>query len=308
MDILDDILNTLDLRGALYFRTDFSGPWSVCVPELGAAARFHLVLQGRCHVTTACGAELDLGPGDLVMVPRGWSHVLADAPGREAPALETVLQDCGYDGQGVLTVGQGDANASTQMLCGHFTFRSLADHPILRALPDHILISAAMRLKEPLLDEMLRLAARRAFAEGLGSAAAITRLSEIVFIEVLRAGINQSAELMSLLQAFRDRQIGRALSLIHDAPEKSWSVESLASEVAMSRSRFAERFRELVGVGPMGYLSDWRLQKALAMLEGSQSNIQEIAGRTGYQSAAAFTRAFAGKFGIAPSEYRRKAA
>lgn len=308
MDILDDILDTLDLRGALYFRTDFTGPWAVTVPEFGSAARFHLVMQGRLHVQTACGAELTLGPGDLIMVPKGWSHVLADAPGRRAPELETVLEAVGYDGQGVLRVGEGDPMASTQMLCGHFTFRERADHPILRALPDHILITAAMRLREPLLDEMLRLAARRAFADRLGSEAAITRLSEIVFIEVLRAGIGQSPELMGLIEAFRDRQIGRALELIHRNPDKGWTVESLASEVAMSRSRFAERFSQLVGVGPMTYLSDWRLQKALALLERSQSTVQEIAGKAGYSSPAAFTRAFAGKFGLAPTEYRRRAA
>lgn len=308
MDILDDILDTLDLRGALYFRTDFTGPWAVSVPKFGSAARFHLVMQGQLHVTTACGAHLALGPGDLVMVPHGWNHVLADRPGRTAAPLETVLEDAGYDGQGVLRVGPGDDSAATQILCGHFTFRERADHPILRALPDHILLTAAMRLREPLLDEMLRLAARRAFSDRLGSAAAITRLSEIVFIEVLRAGIAQSAQLSTLMEAFRDRQIGRALELIHAEPEKNWTVESLASAVAMSRSRFAERFRDLVGMGPVSYISDWRLQKALAMLERSQSNIQEIAGRAGYMSAAAFTRAFAGKFGLAPSEYRRRAA
>ncbi|MGB3176794.1 MAG: AraC family transcriptional regulator [Albidovulum sp.] len=308
MDILDDILDTLGLRGALYFRTDFSAPWAVTVPEFGAAARFHLVMQGQLNVTTACGTELTMGPGDLVMIPRGWSHVLADAPGRAAQLLDNVLKETGYDGQGVLRIGTGDDSASTQLLCGHFTFRDRADHPILRALPDHILITAAMRLREPLLDEMLRLAARRAFSDRLGSTAAITRLSEIVFIETLRAGIGQSPELMARINGFRDRQIGRALELIHLSPDKSWTVESLATEVAMSRSRFAERFRDLMGTGPMSYLSDWRLQKSLAMLERSQSNIQEIAGLAGYASPAAFTRAFAGKFGIAPSEYRRRAA
>lgn len=308
MDILNDILDTLDLRGVLYFRTAFNAPWSVSVPEYPGAARFHLVMQGRLSVTTACGGELSLGPGDLVLVPRGWAHVLADAPGRKASALETVLEATGYGGRGVLRVGTGDETASTQLLCGHFSFRDRADHPVLRALPDHILITAAMRLREPLLDEMLTLAARRAFADRLGSEAAITRLSEIVFIEALRAGLSQSPGLATLMEAFRDRQIGRALELIHADPNRGWTVEGLASAVAMSRSRFAERFRELVGVGPMSYLADWRLQKALALLERSRSSVQEIAGHIGYSSPAAFTRAFAGKFGIAPSEYRRRAA
>ena len=100
-DLLDDILDTLGLQGALYFRTDFSPPWAVTVPELEQAARFHLVVQGRCHVTFPSGAAVELGPGDLVLIPRGRSHVLADQPGREAPSLESVLADVGYDGRGV---------------------------------------------------------------------------------------------------------------------------------------------------------------------------------------------------------------
>jgi len=305
MDVLDDVLDTLDLKGALYFRTDFSPPWAVTVPDLGQAARFHLVVQGRCHVTCPDGIAVDLGPGDLVLIPRGRTHVLADGEWREAPPLETVLRDAGYDGEGVLVVGEGDSGAATQMICGHLSFRENADHPILRALPDCIVITAAMRAREPWLDEMLRLAARRLFSGEIGSEAAVTRLSEIVFIELLRAGIEQSPGLKAVIEALHDRQVGRALQLIHATPSAPWTVERLATEVGMSRSRFAERFSALVGTGPMAYVADWRLQKALALLGDSRCSVQQVAARTGYQSPAAFTRAFAGKFGVAPTEYRR---
>jgi AraC-like DNA-binding protein len=249
-----------------------------------------------------------LGPGDIVLIPKGRSHILADEAGREAPQLETVLQDVGYDGEGVLVVGEKDIAASTQMVCGHFNFRSGADHPILRALPEYVLTTASTRAREPWLDEMLRLVTRRVFAEELGSAAAITRLSEIVFIELLRVGINQSNELRAVIEGFRDQQIGRALGLIHARPAEPWTVEKLAAAVGMSRSRFAERFSELVGTGPMAYLSDWRLQKALSLLGMSHVSIQQVAIQTGYQSPAAFSRAFSGKFGVPPTEYRRGAA
>lgn len=305
MDVLDDILGTLDLKGALYFRTDFSAPWAVTVPDLAQAARFHLVIQGRCHVAFPSGASVDLGPGDLVLIPRGRSHVLADDAGRTAAPLETVLESVGYDGQGVLVVGGGDPHAATQMVCGHFTFRHGADHPILRALPDHLLTTASMRARQPWLDETLRLVAQRVFSDVIGSSATVTRLSEVVFIELLRAGIAQSADLRSILEAFRDHQIGRALQLIHARPSEAWTVESLAAEVGMSRSRFAERFRDLMAVGPIAYLADWRLQKALSLLGDTRSSVQQVASQTGYQSSAAFTRAFSGKFGLAPTEYRR---
>lgn len=305
MDVLDDIFDTLDLKGALYFRTDFSAPWAVTVPELDGAARFHLVVQGACHLSFGSGDGLLLGPGDLVLIPGGAPHVIADRGGRDAAPLETVLADSGYDGRGLLIVGDGDDHAATQMVCGHFAFRRGADHPLLRALPEHLLTTAADRAREPLLDEMLRLIARRIFAEGLGSAAAVTRMSEIVFIELLRAGIGRSPALIGVMDAFRDAQIGRALELIHDRPGEAWSVARLASQVGMSRSRFADRFSELLGLGPMSYLADWRLQKALPLLDDARSSVQQVAIEVGYRSPAAFTRAFAGKFGLSPREYRQ---
>jgi len=306
MDILNDILDTLDLKGVLYFRTDFSPPWAVSVPDHGAAARFHLVVQGRCHVAFESGAAVTLNPGDLILIPRGRAHVLADDKGREAASLETVMARVGYDGQGVFVIGDGDPDASTQMVCGHFTFRRGADHPLLTALPDYFTASAAMRARQPWLDEMLRLVARRMFSGEIGSEAAVTRLSEIVFIELLRLGFGQDPGLQVLLDAFTDHQIGRALRLIHADPAHGWTVEALAREVGMSRSRFAERFSGLIGSGPMAYLADWRLQKALSLLEDSRLSVQQIAVRTGYQSPAAFTRAFTGRFGSPPTEYRRE--
>lgn len=305
MDVLDDILATLDLKGALYFRTDCTAPWAVEVPELASAARFHLVVQGRLHVAFPSGQAVDLGPGDLVLIPRGRSHVLADAAGRSAPPLESVLERAGYDGRGVLVLGEGDSEASTQTICGHFTFREGSDHPLLRALPDHFVITNGMRARDSWLDELLRLVTRRMFDETIGLPAAVTRLSEVVFIEILRVGIGRLGELRQILDAFRDAQVGRALELIHAAPAKPWTVESLAAAVGMSRSRFAERFAQAMGVGPMAYLADWRLQKALALLDERTSSIQRVAADTGYRSAAAFSRAFAGKFGVPPSDYRR---
>ncbi|NKB46127.1 MAG: helix-turn-helix domain-containing protein [Alphaproteobacteria bacterium] len=308
MDVLNDILHTINMQGALYFRTDFSGPWAVTVPDLEQAARFHLVVQGTCRVEFPSGEAVSLGAGDLVLIPRGSSHVLADQEGRTAPPLETVLESVGYAGDGVLAVGEGDAAASTQMVCGHLNFRRGADHPILRALPDYLVITASMRAQQPWLDEMLRLIARRMFSEHLGSSAVVTRLSEIVFIELLRAGMDQSDDLNAIVKAFSDRQIGRSLELIHASPAESWTVERLASDVGMSRSRFSDRFKELMGMGPMGYLANWRMQKALSLLEDSRSSVQQVARETGYLSSAAFTRAFSGKFGVAPTEYRRKSA
>ena len=157
MDILNDILDTLSLSGALYFRTDFSGPWAATVPNLEQAARFHLVVQGKCTIQFPTGKYLELIPGDLVLVPNGSSHVISDTVNRPAPSLETVLERSGYDGNGILVIGEGDKEASTQLICGHFNFRKNAEHPILKALPEYILITNTMRAEQVWLDDILRL-------------------------------------------------------------------------------------------------------------------------------------------------------
>lgn len=135
----------------------------------------------------------------------------------------------------------------------------------------------------------------------------VTRLSEAVFIELLRAGRQQGDAIGRMIEAFRDRHIGQALEFIHLDPARPWTVQRLAREVGMSRSAFAERFSSMIGTGPMGYLADWRLQHALGLLERTDQAIQQIASAVGYQSAASFTRAFVTKFGATPSEMRRAA-
>jgi AraC-like DNA-binding protein len=307
MDIFSDIFSTLNLKGALYFRTDFSAPWGVTVPEYQSVARFHIVVQGRCYVTVG-GQTAELTAGDMIMIPRGSSHILADSRETKPFPLEQILAETGYAGEGVLTIGEGDAKASTQMVCGHLSFRAKASHPILQSLPEYLMLSNSCRAKHALLDDILRLIVQRIFSDELGSEASITRLSEIVFIELLKSGLNQDERLQSIVNAFQDPKISQALRLMHTQPEHTWTLASLAAEVAMSRSRFAHRFNELVGVAPMGYLSDWRLQKALSLLEGSSLPIQQVSLQAGYQSASAFTRAFTTKFGLSPSDYRQSAA
>ncbi len=303
-DVLSDIFDTIRLRATLYFRTDYSAPWAITVPAYRETARFHLVVQGRCHVALVSGRSVDIGPGDLIVIPRGQEHILADCPGRAPAPLERVLQESGYDGSGVFVVGSGNPAASTQMVCGHFGFTEGADHPLLRALPETIVMTSADRARHPLLDDTLRLVVRRVFTEGLGAAAAIARLSEVFFIETVRASIEQWPELARVIGAMTDPQIGRALELMHKDASHPWTVESLALAVGMSRSRFAERFSMLMREGPMSYLADWRLQRALVLLGQSRVNVQEVATKVGYQSAAAFTRSFTQKFGAPPSEFR----
>lgn len=305
MDLLSDILNTLNMKGVFYFRTSFSGKWGVTVPQFKQAARFHLVVQGQLHVSFPSGETLVLNPGDLILIPHGCSHILSDSACSVAPALETVLSNVGYDGSGVLAVGEGFEHKKTKLICGHFDFRKGADHPLLRALPDYFVISPSMRAANPILDDVMRILLKQVFADEMGVTASVTKLSEIMFIELLRINLTGNEGFEKIMAAFTDQKISQAISIIHGQPDAPWTVESLALEIGMSRSRFAHRFKELMGLGPMAYLLEWRLQKALSLLDMSNMSVQQISSRSGYKSSAAFTRAFSGQFGFSPSEYRK---
>lgn len=308
MDVLSDILDLLQLRGTLYFRTAFSAPWSVAVPDYRRAARFHIAAQGRCHVLI--GEEsVVLEAGDLVVIPNGAAHILCDSPETTAAPLDDVLQRAGYTGEGVLVWG-GEAwqDAETKLICGHFNFAEGADHPLLRALPAYLHITGETRARSIWLDEIIRLITRQIFAETPGMSASIIRLSEALFIEVLRASADRDARLRGMIEAMSEPRIGLALSLMHRAPERHWTLDGLAREVGMSRSRFAERFQSLVGCAPMSYLLDLRLQTAMNLLTGTGEAVQQVAARVGYQSPAAFSRAFAQRFGASPRDIRKAAA
>jgi AraC family transcriptional activator of mtrCDE len=303
-DVLSDVLDTVALKAAIYFRTDFHPDFGIAVPGYGRAARFHLVVQGNCYVTLEDGKRVRLQPGDLALVPGGAAHLLSSSATTSGTPLADVMTQAGFTGAGPFVVGRGVAAESCQMVCGHFSFADGADHPLLRSIPDLLHITAADRASRPMLDDVLRLIVRRMFEGEPGAAASVSRLSEVLFIEAMRAGIAQAPDISRLMSAVYDPQIGKSLGLIHGDVAHAWTVESLAAAVGMSRSRFAERFRELVGSGPMAYIADWRLQRALQLLTQSKTPIKTVAHDVGYRSAAAFTRAFSDRFNCSPKERR----
>ena len=307
MDVLNDIFETIQLQGNFYFRTDFSAPWATTVPAFARAARFHHVVQGRCWCRVEGAEPLVLETGDFILIPNGASHVIADRPTEDAPALETVLSAVGYKGEALLTVGSGDPRAATQLVCGHLTFGAGADHPLLRALPPFIHIPHAIRVRRPWFDEVLRMLVGHVFNGHPGSIAVVNRLSEVLFIEAIRSAGDEAPRLRAMIEGFSDDRVGRAVALIHREPAKPWTVSTLAREIGMSRTRFAILFQDSIGMGPIGYLAEWRLQKAVAQLTTTRRSIGEIALASGYSSAAAFTRAFVERFGRTPRALRQAA-
>ncbi|MFM9843227.1 MAG: cupin domain-containing protein [Dongiaceae bacterium] len=308
MDVLSQILQTVRLRGSLYFRTEFDPPWGVRVPPYRNVARFHLVIRGECWVRIP-GADKSvlLGPGDLVVIPHGAEHVLSDARDSPAVAVDEVVRNAGFTGDGALVYGGLSSGRATNLVCGHFQFDEEAIHPVLQALPPYIHVRGSDSLNYTWLDNAMRFIGLEAWSGRAGSDAIVHRLSEIVFIQVVRAYLDQAGERAPGLAAIADPQISRALSLIHTTPRARLTLELLAREAAMSRTQFAQRFRELMGMTPMDYLTFWRMQLARHRLADGAGNIVEVAADTGYASEAAFSRAFQKTFGMNPSAYRRRA-
>ncbi len=304
-DLLSEVLDTLELESSIYFRAELSSPFSVAVPEESACIRFHVASQGQCTLTTPDGHATTFGPGDLVMVPHGLAHVLSDVPGRPSEPLPRVLDASGFDGVGPLVFG-GDG-AQTTLVCGHFAFSPIATHPFIASLPTVLHLRRGDGAGYAWVERLLASTEEEARLRSTGWESIVKRLSQILFVYVLRAYMEKDAEALGALSALADPQLSRALESVHASPQNGWSVESLAERAQMSRSAFIRRFRQTCGMAPMRYVTHWRMQRARSLLAHSDVAANEVAGLVGYASEAAFNRAFKEHCGAPPATYRRRA-
>ena len=305
MDVLTDILSTLRFKGSLYFRTDLSSPWSIYVPEKAGVARFHIVIRGQgwLHVEGRPNAS-PISNGDLAIVPHGAGHTILDDPTTPSRPLDDVLTETNYTGEGALIYGGG--GSGTCLVCGEFSFADGVIHPLLTNLPPLLHVPGNESYNRTWLDSALGFIAHEAVAGKSGSTAIINRLSEIIFIQVIRAFADASHAKIPFLAALSNPQISQALAAIHARPAEYWTVEKLGRLVGMSRSAFSNRFSELVGMSPHQYLTLIRLQRAAFCLATTKDALISIAEGIGYQSEAAFSTAFKRHFGVRPGEYRQK--
>lgn len=308
VDALSQILDALRLRGAIYFHTHLTPPFGIAVPAYGQVARFHMAMKGHCTVAIEGVADpVGLATGDLLVIPHGAAHVIADAPGRPADALDEVLERSGYAGRGALVHGGPDEDSPCRLFCGHFEFDTGAIHPLLTSLPKAIHLPAARTLKAEGLDAVMRFVGAEALGDKPGGSAIVRRLTEILFIEVVRAFVERAGDAAGCLAAVLDPKLSRALSVVHADPARPWTVEAMAAEAGMSRTVFAERFARLIGLTPLAYVTAWRMQIARRALAETRLATIEIAEAAGYASEAAFTRAFKRSVGLTPGEVRRRA-
>ncbi len=308
MDVLSDILDALRFRSSLYFTTDFRPPWGVAVPAFHNVARFHLVMSGACWVKVGQdGGPQKLDTGDLILIPHGAPHTLSDQPDRPHLHVDAIMRDHGLDAHGCLVYGGLDDDGATRLVCGHFEFDEV-EHPLLNALPSRIVVRSRDCHPQSWLDAILRLVAEETRVARPGAALLLKRLSEVLFVQSVRAWHEEGGGVRhGLLAAIADRHVGRSLRAIHERADERWTVDTLAREAGLSRTVFAERFRELVGQSPMHYVTAWRMQRARLLLKESDFSIDRIAFEVGYRSPAAFARVFRRTTGQSPGAARRTA-
>jgi AraC-like DNA-binding protein len=299
MDALSTVLEATRLRSVVYSKFPLAAPWGLDIVK-DQNSQFWRLVSGKCTVGSPDGAVIEMAEGDLVFVPHGSAHWIADkATSLRMPSPEFVKAR--RAGVPVFHLG-GDV---TMLIAGHFEFDYQPLHPFLKDLPPVIHIRQYVTEDQLLLKQVTQLMLAELDNERPGSSVMLKCLSEIMFVNIIRAYLEQAAPGSGFLSALNDPRISKALKLLQDSPQNDWTLASLASEIGMSRSVFFNRFKKLVHETPLSYLTNWRIRQAQKLLMMDDSKISEIASKVGYQSEAAFNRVFKSKTGQTPAVYRR---
>jgi AraC family transcriptional regulator, alkane utilization regulator len=320
MDILSGVLKSIRLEGAVFLDAEFTAPWCMrgkygmaSVKQQLAGAEhvvlFHFLTQGVCRVRLAEGGEvIEVRAGDLILFPQDDRHLMGSDL-HLAPLEADNLIDAATavaSNPDFVPIRHGGGGAITHFVCGYLACSRSLCRPLFEALPRVLRIPLGDGQASALLRELLRVGVRESSAPRPGAQSTLAKLAELMFVEALRRYVETlPPEGRGWLAALRDVQIGQALALLHDAPERAWTVDELAREVAMSRSSLATRFASLVGESPMQYLMRWRLAVAARALRSGSDAISRVAERSGYETEAAFSRAFKREFGLPPSAWRK---
>jgi AraC family transcriptional regulator, alkane utilization regulator len=319
MDALSDVLKSVRLEGAVYINAEFTAPWCVQAKFGLASVRarlagaeqvvfFHFLTEGSCKVRLSDGAEvLDVAAGDLLLFAREEKHLMGSDLHLAPVEAATLISADAAAGTDLIQMRHGGGGAATRFVCGYLACSRSLCRPLLDNLPRMLRIPIGDGPGAALLRELLRVGVRESSAAGPGTESMLAKLSELMFVEAMRRyARNLPPEGRGWLAGVRDPQIGRALALLHTEPGRAWTVDELAREVALSRSALGERFAALVGEPPMQYLMRWRLALAAQSLRSAGEPIARVAARTGYESEAAFNRAFKREFGMPPATWRRQ--
>jgi len=302
-DTLSDLLRAFNLRTKTYFCSDFKSPWGLDIAQK-KQGMFHVVIEGRAYLKLDGHTQgIWLNQGDIIAFPTGGAHQISDAPNSATHSAEPVVAEIQAQNNPFWEEG---AQHATTLLCGEFDYASAKKHPFLKSLPCVIHIEADRSHELEWLRRLMRTLSTEARAPSLGSELVMDRITEILYVQLLRYYIASSTEPTGYLSALADDRTAEALHLIHQDFPSRLSIENIASEVGLSRSAFSERFTRLVGMSPKSYQTQWRLNKAQQELGATKLSMFEIASNAGYQSEAAFSKAFRQQFGEAPGATRKR--
>jgi AraC-like DNA-binding protein len=318
-DALSDVLKMVRLTGATFFDVFAKAPWVAespqrdlilpkVLPGAGHLIAYHVLTQGRCFANIVGQEPIAMEAGEVIVFTKGDPHVLSSSPGMRSdpPSAEAVKAATSAQLPFVINLGE-EGPIAAKLVCGYLACDAQPYNPLLDNLPP-VIKARDSEDETPWLSQFIRLAATESTDKRAGGESVLAKLSELMFIEVVRRYLaSMPPEQMGWLAGLRDPFVGKALSLMHARPERDWTIEQLAKDVGLSRSVLAERFADLVGIPPMQYLAKWRMQIAAGLLNSGSSNVANIAAEIGYASEAAFSRAFKKVVGVSPSDWRRRA-
>jgi len=316
-DVLSDVLGAVHLTGALYFDFELSSPWVLEAPPSSAIAHkvmpgaqrvieYHMIARGSCWGHAVGDEPIRLNEGDLIVFPQGDAHVLSSAPGMRAEPDMSAFARTSTPLPYVYEFGGGGEHRS-RIVCAFMGCDERPYNPLLIALPRMIHLSASdPRAATGWLGTLLNIASQESGRQHAGGENVLSRLSELMFVEAVRRYLETlPSDQKGWLAGLRDPVVGQALAALHAEAREPWTVERLARVVGLSRSVLAERFTEMVGQPPMQYLALWRMQLASRLLvDGGQ--VASVASAVGYESEAAFSRAFKKLVGQPPATWRKE--
>jgi AraC-like DNA-binding protein len=308
MDPLSDLLRVVRLDGAFFYAVEATEPWSIetlgareltprIMPGADHLISYHIVTSGRCYGGRVGEEQVELVAGDVIVFPHGDPHVMSSAQ-RVSPDIHLKTPARYLE---TVTLGQ-PGPPDTTFVCGFLGCDRQPFNPLLAALPGRMHMRG---MSSAWLSSFTSQVTEESRLGRAGSDTVLTRLAELMFIEVLRRYLQElSPGQTGWLAGLRDEVVSRVLALLHNQPGRNWSLEELAREAASSRSNVAKRFTELVGQPPMQYLTQWRMQVAANLLAQSGTKVAAVAAQVGYDSEAAFSRAFKKATGLAPGAWR----
>jgi AraC-like DNA-binding protein len=323
IDLLSEVLRTVKLKGALFFNAEFSTPWCIQSRQPSSVADvlssllhdpspsgtsrlivFHFLTEGRAHARLVDGSRVELGAGDIVIIPQGDSHFVGN--GSPEKPVDSFVVFAKNVAEGLKVARFGGGGEVTRFVCGFMACDARMSDVFLSSLPAILKVNVATGTSGQWLAHSIRFAVDQAGESSAGSNLVLSRLAEVLFVQSLRQYINTlPADRTGWFAGTRDPVVGRALELFHKEPAVPWNISDLARRTGVSRTRLIERFHHFLGEPPMAYLTRWRMRLGAEILESTEDTVVNVADAVGYGSEAAFNRAFKREFGVPPAQFRR---